>query len=100
MLHRHALMIRHLPGIDPSIYSASATQIAWKIGEVLVEMRADRKERKESQDKKVEQKVPKEFFGTNLPHLLRLTQVEDVVRQNAVLAELTTASKSQQLLVL
>ena len=35
-----------------------------------------------------------------MPHLLRLTQVEEVVRLNAVWAELTTASKSQQLLVL
>ena len=47
-----------------------------------------------------EKKGPKEFFGTNLPHLLRLTQVEEVVRLNAVWDELTTASKSQQLLVL
>ena len=35
-----------------------------------------------------------------MPHLLRLTQVEEVVRLNAVLAELTTTSKLQQLLVL
>ena len=35
-----------------------------------------------------------------MPHLLRLTQVEEVVSLNAVWAELTTASKSQQLLVL
>ena len=34
-----------------------------------------------------------------MPHLLHLTQVEEVVRLNAVWAELTTASKSQQLLV-
>ena len=65
-----------------------------------MEMRADREERKEARDKKTEQKGPKEFFGTNLPHLLRLTQVEEVVRLNAVWAKLTTASKSQKLLVL
>ena len=63
-------------------------------------MRADREDRKEARDKKAEQKGPKEFFGTNLPHLLRLTQVEKVVRLNTVWEELTTASKSQQLLVL
>ena len=63
-------------------------------------MWADLKERKEARVKKAEQKGPKELFGTNLLHLLRLTQVEEVVRLNAVWAELTTASKSQQLLVL
>ena len=31
---------------------------------------------KEARDKKAEQKCPKELFGTNLPHLLRLTQVD------------------------
>ena len=65
-----------------------------------MEMRADRKEQKEARNRKTEQKGPKEFFGTNLPHLLRLTQVEKVVRLNAVWAKLTTASKSQQFLVL
>ena len=63
-------------------------------------MRADREERKEARNRKTEQKGPKEFFGTNFPHLLRLTQVEKVLRLNALLADLTTASKSQQLLVL
>ena len=57
-------------------------------------MWADREERKESRNRKTEHKGPKEFFGTNLPHLLRLTQVEEVVRLNAVWADLTTASKS------
>ena len=60
----------------------------------------DREERKESRNRKTEHKGPKEFFGTNLPHLLRLTEIEEVVRLNAVWAELTTASKSQQLLFL
>ena len=91
MLYRHALMVRHLPGLDPSIERATGTQIARKIGEVSVEMQADHEERKESRDKKAEQKGPKEFFGTNLPHLLHLTQVEEVVRLNSVWAELTTA---------
>ena len=100
MLHRKSLMVRHLPGIDLSIERATRTQIARKIGEVSVEMRADREEKKEARDKKVEQNGPKEFFGKNLPHLLRLTQLEEVVRLNALWAELTTASKSQQLLVL
>ena len=63
-------------------------------------MRANRKERKEERDKKAEQKGLKEFFGTNLPHLLRLSQIEEVVRLNAVWTDLTTTSKSQQLLVL
>ena len=63
-------------------------------------MRADREEINEAGDKKAEQKVPKEFFGTNLPHLLHLTEVEEVVRLNAAWAELTTASKLQKLLVL
>ena len=63
-------------------------------------MREDRNKQKEGRNRKTEQNGPKEFFGTNLPHLLRLTQVEEVVRLNAVWAELTTASKSQQLLVL
>ena len=67
--------VRHLLGLNPSIECAMGTQIARKIGEVSVEMRADHEERKESRDKKMEQKGPKEFFGTNLPHLLRLTQV-------------------------
>ena len=49
-----------------------------------VEMQLDRKERKEMRDKKSEQKGPKEFFGTNLPRLLRITQVEEVVRLNAM----------------
>ena len=93
-------MIRHLPGLDPSIERASGMQIMQKIGEVSVEIRANRKERKEARDKKAEQKGPEEFFGTNLPHLLRLTQVEEVVRLNAVWTELTIASKSQQLMVL
>ena len=93
-------MVRHLPGLEPSIERATGTQIARKIGEVSVEMRADREERKEARNRKTEQKGPKEFFGTNLPHLLRLTQVEEVVRLNDVWEELTTASKSQQLLVL
>ena len=93
MLHRHTLMIRHLPGLDPSIERALGKQIARKIGEVSVEMRADREERKEAQVRKAEQKGPKEFFGTNLPHLLRLTQVEEVVRLNNLWEELTTASK-------
>ena len=93
-------MVRHLLGLDTSIERATGTQIARKIEEVLVEMRADREERKEARNKKTEQKGPKEFFGTNLPHLLRLTQVEEVVILNAVWAKLTTASKSQQLLVL
>ena len=93
MLHRHSLMVRHLPGLYPSIERATGTQIARKIGEVSVEMQADCEERKEARYKKVEQKGPKEFFGTDLPHLLRLTQVEEVVRLNAVWAELTTASK-------
>ena len=35
-----------------------------------------------------------------MPHLLRLTQVEEVVKLNSVWVELTNASKSQQLLVL
>ena len=65
-----------------------------------MEMRADREEQKEARNTKIEQKGPKEFFGTNLPHLLRLTQVEEVVRLNAVWAELTITSKLQQLLVL
>ena len=47
-----------------------------------------------------QQNCPKEFFGTNLPNILRLTQVEEVVRLNSVWADLTTASKSQKLLVL
>ena len=51
-------------------------------------------------DKKAEQKGQEELFGTNLPHLLRLMQVEEVVRLHAVWAELTTTSKLQQLLVL
>ena len=99
-LHWHYLMIQHLPGLDPSIKRATGTHIAQKIGEVSVEMRADREDRKEARDKKAEQKVPKEFFGTNLPHLMRLTQVEDMVRLNAVWLELTIASKLQQFLVL
>ena len=36
MLHRNALMVRHLTGFDPSIERATKTQIARKIGEVLV----------------------------------------------------------------
>ena len=100
MLHRHALMVRHLLGLDPSIERATGAQIARKIGEVSVEMRADREERKESRNRKTEQKGAKEFFGTNLPQLLRLTQVQEVVRLNAVWDELTTPSKSKQLLVL
>ena len=32
MLHRHSLMVRHLPGIDPSIDRATGTQIARNIG--------------------------------------------------------------------
>ena len=99
MIHWHALMIWHLPGLNPSIKHASGTQIARNIGEVLVEMRVDRKERKEARDKKAKQKGPKEFIGTNLPHLLRLTQVEELVRLNPVWEELTTASKLQQFLV-
>ena len=91
MLHWHALKVRHLLALDPSIERATGTQIARKIGKVSVEMRADREERKETRDKKTEQKRPKEFFGTNLPHLLRLTQVEEVVRLNTVWVELTTA---------
>ena len=75
MLHRHSLMVWHLPGLDSGIERATGTQIARKIGEVLVEMRADREEINESRNKKVEQKGLKEFFGTNLPHLLCLTQV-------------------------
>ena len=93
-------MVRHLLGLDPSIEHATGTQIARKIREVTVEMRADREERKEARNRKTEQKGPKQFFGTNFPHLLRLTQVEEVVRLNAVWTELTTASTSQQLLVL
>ena len=65
-----------------------------------MEMRADHEERKEARDKKAKQKGPKELFGTYLPHLLRLTQVEEVVSLNAVWVDLTTASKSHQLLVL
>ena len=72
MLYRHSLMIWHLPGLNPSIERASGMQIERKIGEISVEMRADREERKEARDKKAEQKGPKEFFGTNLPHILRL----------------------------
>ena len=93
-------MVQHLPGLDLSIERATGTQIARKIGEVSVEMRADREERKEAKNRKTEQKGAEEFFGTNLPHLLRLTQVEDVVKLNSVWVELTNASKSQQLLVL
>ena len=93
-------MVRHFPGLHTSIERATGKQIARKIGEVLVEMQADREERKEAKDKKAEQKGPKEFFGTNLPHILRLTQVEEAVRLNEVWADLTTASKFQQLLVL
>ena len=92
MLHWHALMVWHLPGLDPSIERATGTQIARKFGDVSVEMRADREEQKEARNRKTEQKGPKEFFGTNLPQLLRLTQVEEVVRLDAVWAELTTAS--------
>ena len=99
MLHRHTLMVQHLPGLDPSIERATGTHIARKIEEVSLEMRADREEQKEARDKKTKQKGLKEFFGTNLPDLLRLTQLEDVVRLNAVLEYLTTASKLQQLLV-
>ena len=65
-----------------------------------MEMRADHEERKEARNRKTDQKGPKEFFGTNLHHLLRLTQADEVVRLNTVWAELTTASKSHQLLVL
>ena len=32
MLHRHSLMVRHLPGLDLSIKCATGTQIARKIG--------------------------------------------------------------------
>ena len=49
-----------------------------------MEMRGDREEQMEARDKKTEQKGPKEFFGTNLNHLLRLTQVEEEVRLNVV----------------
>ena len=84
VLHRHSLMIRHLPGLNPGIKRALGMKIARKIRALSVEMREDREERKEVRDKKAGQKVPKEFFGTNLPHLLRLTQVEEVVRLNAV----------------
>ena len=100
MLHCHSLVVRHLPGLNTRIKRAMGTQIAQKIGEVSVEIQADRKEREEARDKNPEQKGPKEFFGTNLPHLLRLTQVEEVVRVNTVWAELTAASKLQQFLVL
>ena len=79
-------MVRHLQGLDPSIERATGTQIARKIGEVSVEMRADCKEQKEARNGKTEQKGPKEFFGTNLPQLPCLTQVEEVVRLNAVWA--------------
>ena len=48
----------------------------------------------------MEQKGPKELFGTNLPHILRLTQVEEAVRLNKLWKELTTASKLQQFLAL
>ena len=79
-------MVRHLPGLDPSIERATGMQIARKIGEVSVEMQADHKERKEARYNKAEQKGPKDLFGTNLPHLLRLTQVDEVVRLNVVWA--------------
>ena len=59
MLHWHYLMIQHLPGLDPSIKRTTGTHIAQKIGEVSVEMWADREDRKEARDKKAEQKVPK-----------------------------------------
>ena len=65
-----------------------------------MEMQAYHKEQKEVSNRKTGEKGTKEFFGTNLPHLLSPTQVEEVVRLNAVWAELTTASKSQKLLVL
>ena len=44
MLHWNALMIRKLSGLDPSTERVTGTQIARKIGEVSVEMQADRNE--------------------------------------------------------
>ena len=39
--HRHNFLLRHLPGLDPSIQRVTGTQIATNIGEVSVELQRD-----------------------------------------------------------
>ena len=72
--HRHWLLIRHLPGLEPSINRATGTRIAKIVGEVAVELRKTRIENKRVRDKK-EHKGAAEYFGANLARLLNLVQV-------------------------
>ena len=44
--HRHRLLLGHLPGLDPSINLAAGTRIAETVGEVAVELRETRLEKK------------------------------------------------------
>ena len=42
--HRHAMLIRDLPGFDPSVRQATGSTIAEKIGDLITEQRAARLE--------------------------------------------------------
>ena len=50
--HRHWLLLRHLPGLDPSINRAAGTRIDEMVGELAVEIRETRLEKKRVCEKK------------------------------------------------
>ena len=96
--HRHRILLRHLPGLDPSINRATGAHIAEPFGELAVELRETRLENKRVQDKK-ENKVAAVYFGANLAHLLNLVQVTETKDLPPVWESLAQATKHQQLLV-
>ena len=100
LLHNcHRLMLSHLPSLDPSINRAAGTRISETVGEVAVELRETRLEKKRVRERK-DNKGATEYFGTNLAYLLNLVQVTDAKDIPPVWEALERASKHQPLLVL
>ena len=94
--HHHRLLLSHLPGLDPSINRAAVTRIAKTVGEVAVELRETRLEKKCIREKK-ERKGAAEYLGANLAHLLNLVQVTDAKYFPPFWKALARASKHQKL---
>ena len=93
------MFLGHLPGLEPSINCAAGTRIAETVGEVAVELRETRLDKKRVRKGK-ERKGAAEYFGANLTHLLNLVQVTDAQDLLPVWEALARASKHQKLLML
>ena len=96
MCHRHQILTRLLPRIDPTLQSMQGYLIATHIKEVAVEMQKELEDKAHVREWPKSKGVPN-ILGINLAYLLRLYQVVEHVLLLPVLKSLVDASKRQQL---